>query len=221
MKLTKALENLFSFTALALALSACGDSVLGGGAGDGGAGGDGGSQSAGTGGGGSPMTSSGSTATGGGQACGGFTGQTCPAGSFCDYPDDLCGAVDGPGVCRVSPSACDDIYQPVCGCDGKVHANSCEAYGSGSDVAIQGCTLPAPVHLFQCGPFFCDSAKSYCLHSISDVVGEPDGYTCRPLPSSCQGPSGMPDCACLAGENCGNLCEVTPGDGLKLTCPGG
>jgi hypothetical protein len=219
MKLTKALRNLFSFTAFALALPACGASLLGSGETGGGGGGDAGSQSTGTGGGGATMTSSGSTGAGGGQACGARTGQTCPAGFFCDYPDDLCGAADGPGVCSESPSACDDIYQPVCGCDGKIHANSCEAYGVDIDVAIQGCT--APTGLFQCGSGFCASAKDYCLHSISDVVGEPDGYNCHPLPSSCQWPSDMPDCACVAGENCGNLCEVTPDFGLKLTCPGG
>jgi hypothetical protein len=220
MKLKNALTNPLSFTALALALSACGVSSLGSSSMGGGSGGGAASGSTGTGGG--SEGTGGSTGTGGGQACGGILGQTCPEGQYCDYPDNLCGAADGIGVCVTPLGICDSIYRPVCGCDGTVYSDVCTANAAGLDLAVSGCT--APTGWFQCGAGFCQRTTDYCLRTTSDA-GEPDSYRCVTLPSACGDPAmwpgGKPDCACLAGESCGNLCEVTPEQGLKLTCLGG
>ena len=76
-----------------------------------------------------------------GQACGSRGLDPCPAGYYCDWPDDSCGAVDGAGQCRAMPDACIALYDPVCGCDGNTYGNACSASTSGVDVAYAGeCT---------------------------------------------------------------------------------
>ncbi len=42
------------------------------------------------------------------------TGDDCSATEYCAK---LTGRCDGIGVCKTRPEACDDVYDPVCGCD--------------------------------------------------------------------------------------------------------
>lgn len=72
-------------------------------------------------------------------ACGGFAGFECDATQWCDYPDDtICGQSDFLGTCRPRPEACDDVLDPVCGCDGVDYSNSCDANAGGTDIASEG-----------------------------------------------------------------------------------
>ncbi len=75
-----------------------------------------------------------------GQACGGFAGTECPSGTYCDYPDNVtaCGGADDLGTCTQIPQNCNDIFDPVCGCDGMNYGNGCEAAVNGTDVAYAG-----------------------------------------------------------------------------------
>jgi hypothetical protein len=51
----------------------------------------------------------------------------------------MCGAtVDEAGTCVAKPDACDQNYDPVCGCDGQTHGNACMAHLAGTAVASAG-----------------------------------------------------------------------------------
>jgi hypothetical protein len=66
----------------------------------------------------------------------------CAEGETCRVPAGACG---GAGTCVEIPQGCNDIYQPVCGCDGQTYSNLCEATMQGVDV----------LNLSECGAALC------------------------------------------------------------------
>jgi hypothetical protein len=95
-----------------------------------------------------------------------FDNTGCDMGEYCMYVDGLCGGGPYPpvaafapsqgiaapllvaptGTCQAIPEGCDDIYAPVCGCDGMTYGNSCEAAGAGMSVSYAGeCTAVVPL----------------------------------------------------------------------------
>ena len=157
------------------------------------------------------MGATGGSTTAGGGAC------DCADDQLCAWTLKSCGEdPQDVGACEPRPVGCDPLYAPVCGCDGEVYGNSCEAAKNGVDVAeADGC--PAPEGFFACGPLFCDVQFTYCEIQLSDVGGFPDLHACRQLPDACDPQA----CACLEGVLCGETCEPVDGGGLKVTCPGG
>ncbi len=154
---------------------------------------------------------------GSGRACGGFAGTNCPPGEFCDFGRNSCGRSDEGGTCRARPGGCPDLFSPVCGCDGNVHSNECDAQAIGVDVDASG-ACPLMVGQFTCGFRACSVMTEYCQRGVSDVGNEPDSFTCMDRPNGCNAAG---SCACLSGEPCGSLCEGSAAEGMTLTCPGG
>lgn len=224
------LASLATFALASLLLAACGGSTsaetgsqgAGGGAGSSGGGGSSGSGGASGAGGSAGSGAAAGSGGGSGAACGGIGGLPCAADEYCDFADDSCGAFDGGGTCKKRPNGCPDLYSPVCGCDGQVHANPCDTNAAGTDLsALGGC--PPPQGWIACGTGFCEATMQYCQRATSDIGGEPDSYSCRMLPQGC---NGVGTCACVANEPCGNImCEVVAGggntSGVMVTCPGG
>jgi hypothetical protein len=136
----------------------------------------------------------------GGSACGSRGLPECEDGSFCDFPPEIdCGRADGPGMCRgLTDLACQEIYAPVCGCDGMTYSSSCHAYSAGMSVDYEGeCGEELPTGGHTCVPpagVACLIAPPECpegevpAYEVSECGGE-----CVPIEQcDCSGPEDCP-----------------------------
>lgn len=126
--------------------------------------------------------------------CGGLLGTACPNGEYCKFlPSTRCGSGDQTGECTQKPEACDDIYSPVCGCDGKTYSSGCSASAAGVSVKATGeCPSSGPLGVGDsCGGFVPPSAPTcadglFCQHQPGALCGAADAPgECVEIPKSC------------------------------------
>ena len=106
------------------------------------------------------------------------------------------GDCEGDGVCAEKPSACPEIYGPVCGCDGNTYTNSCDASAAGVNVFHEGecdCTDNT-----EC------TSESYCSKSVGHC--EEGKGICSEKPTICP-ELYYPVCGCDS-VTYGNPCEA-------------
>ena len=134
--------------------------------------------------------------------CGTRGAPPCPEGTYCDFFRN-CGADDSGGTCVPrGPGLCDDIFMPVCGCDGRSHDNACEAASAGVSIAHEG----------MCEGALCDAelititspdCRSFGIHW--------NGNDCAMWTGCCEGPgcgaewSSIEECR-RAHQSCDRYC---------------
>lgn len=123
----------------------------------------------------------------------------CKQDYYCAKPD---GACNGYGFCTEVPEACPDIWDPVCGCDGFVYGNSCEAAAAGVNIFQKG----------ECRDTRCDDTTPVLCMMIQPICSE---YEILAVQNNCWvcvnaatcNPWGTP--GCRSDEDCpeGTVCD--------------
>jgi hypothetical protein len=140
-----------------------------------------------------------------GNLCGGWSGQGCPDGFYCDFASG-CGFADQQGVCISQPDGCPKDCPGVCGCDGQFYCNRCSAAQAGVDVD-DGSSACLPDAGARCGGLLGEVCAGDEFCDLPDGCGFPDAQgICKKRPDAC--PEDCPGvCGCDRQRYC-NVCSA-------------
>ena len=62
--------------------------------------------------------------------------------AYCKFRDGVC---EGRGICETRARICQQIFAPVCGCDGRTYPNACVASRAGVSLVHQGACEARPI----------------------------------------------------------------------------
>ncbi len=126
----------------------------------------------------------------------------CPVQRYCSAPVSGCGGGRDTLSCYLRPKTCAGVAsKPVCGCDGKVYDNLCEAGRAGTNTGpAVGCTLPPDK--FPCVQTLCDRKTEACR-----VLFSPGYESSSCVPLRCfKMTNPPPNCECGDQKAC--TCEI-------------
>jgi Kunitz/Bovine pancreatic trypsin inhibitor domain/Kazal-type serine protease inhibitor domain len=137
------------------------------------------------------------------EMCGGIAGAQCTdVGEFCELRDGEC-CCDFVGKCATIPTACPNIFDPVCGCDGHTYQNRCEAHRNSVSVN----------HVGPCAGDVCGGITGIECTEPNEFCELPDGQCCCDIVGACTLiPQGCPAifdpvCGC-DGHTYSSRCEA-------------
>jgi len=122
----------------------------------------------------------------------------CGIAQYCSAPAFDC---TGTPACVTMPAACEQIDDPVCGCDGITYMNSCEAKRAKASIASMGaCASTANP---TCSPPC--NAQQFCGTPAGVCNAQPGTCLQKPMASDCDIP--VATCGC-DGVTYSNPCEA-------------